>query len=308
MSCSCTPFARPGNIATVDDPVSWLLSSSTGIALAGLWGALWGSFLNVCIARVPRGLSVVRPGSHCFACQAPVRAFDNIPILSYLLLRGRCRACGAQFSVRYALIELLTALLSAAIFWNFVIADPDGAVAVRLARFSLYFAFTATLIVLSFIDLDTKLLPDVITLPAILIFFLGGFGAHDVPWSERAIGIAAGYLFVRIIADGYYYLLKREGMGLGDGKLLAVIGAVLGWRSLPIVLVVGSLLGTLISLPVLLAARWRGGDSGDARGSGENESLHRIQVPFGPFLAMGALVYLFAGHAIYGLLLGGAGD
>jgi leader peptidase (prepilin peptidase)/N-methyltransferase len=282
----------------VDELLAWL-SSPGAVALAAVWGAIWGSFLNVCIARVPRGLSVVRPGSHCFACRAPVRAIDNIPILSYWLLRGRCRACGTRFSVRYPLVELLTALLAAAIFWKFVAGDPDGALAVRLARFSLYFAFTATLIVLSFIDLDTKLLPDVITLPAIPIFFLAAFGAHDVPWGERAIGVVAGYLFIRIIADAYYYLLKREGMGLGDGKLLALVGAALGWKSLPITLFAGSLLGTAISLPVLLVARRRGHEA-----DGETK-LARVQVPFGPFLAMGALVYLFAGRAIVGLLLGG---
>jgi len=287
----------------VDELLAWL-SSPGAVALAGLWGAIWGSFLNVCIARVPRGLSVVRPGSHCFACQAPVRAMDNLPILSYWLLRGRCRACGARFSMRYPLVELLTALLAAAIFWKFVAGDPDGALAVRLARFSLYFAFTAILIVLSFIDLDTKLLPDVITLPAIPIFFLAAFGAHDVPWSERAIGVAAGYLFIRIIADAYYYLLKREGMGLGDGKLLALVGAVLGWKSLPITLFAGSLLGTAISLPVLLAARRRAPSAHPAP-DGEM-TLARVQVPFGPFLAMGALIYLFAGRAILGLLLGGS--
>ncbi|HET6150109.1 MAG TPA: prepilin peptidase [Polyangia bacterium] len=282
----------------MDELLAWL-SSPGAVALAAVWGAIWGSFLNVCIARVPRGLSVVRPGSHCFACRAPVRAIDNIPILSYWLLRGRCRACGTRFSVRYPLVELLTALLAAAIFWKFVAGDPDGALAVRLARFSLYFAFTATLIVLSFIDLDTKLLPDVITLPAIPIFFLAAFGAHDVPWGERAIGVVAGYLFIRIIADAYYYLLKREGMGLGDGKLLALVGAALGWKSLPITLFAGSLLGTAISLPVLLVARRRGHEA-----DGETK-LARVQVPFGPFLAMGALVYLFAGRAIVGLLLGG---
>jgi leader peptidase (prepilin peptidase) / N-methyltransferase len=313
----------------VDESVA-LLASPGAVALAGLWGAIWGSFLNVCIARVPRGLSVVRPGSHCLACGAPVRAVDNVPVLSYFLLRGRCRACGVRFSPRYVLVELLTALLSAAIFWKFVVAAPDAtALAVRLARFSLYLAFTGTLIVLAFIDLDTKLLPDIITLPAIPIFFLSAFGAHDVPWTERAIGVAAGYLFIRIIADAYYYLLKREGMGLGDGKLLALIGAALGWKSLPIVIFAGSLLGTLISIPVLVAARRRAGagppatpatpdtdvnadaDSDanadvDVDASGD-ASLARVQVPFGPFLAMGALIYLFAGSAIWDLFLGAGG-
>ena len=288
----------------VDDPLAFL-ASPAAVVLAGLWGAIWGSFFNVCIARVPRGLSVVRPGSHCMACGKPVRAVDNIPILSYFLLRGRCRSCGARFSIRYALVEVLTALLAAAIFWKFVAADPGAAVAVRLARFSLYFAFAGVLIVLAFIDLDTKLLPDVITLPAIPIFFLSAFGAHDVPWLERAIGVAAGYLFVRIIADFYYYVLKREGMGLGDGKLLAVVGAVLGWKALPIVIFSGSFLGALISIPIVVAARRRA--PADAAEDAE-PSLARVQVPFGPFLAMGALIDLFAGPAILRVLLGGFSD
>ena len=295
----------------MDDPLAFL-ASPIAVVLAGLWGAIWGSFFNVCIARVPKGLSVVRPGSHCMACGTAVRPADNIPILSYFLLRGRCRSCGVRFSIRYALVELLTALLAAAIFWKFVAADPGGAVAVRLARFSLYFAFAGALIVLAFIDLDTKLLPDVITLPAIPIFFLSAFGAHDVPWLERAIGVAAGYLFVRIIADFYYYVLKREGMGLGDGKLLAMVGAVLGWKALPIVIFSGSFLGALISIPLVVAARRRGTatattkDASDAEA--EERSLARVQVPFGPFLVMGALIDLFAGPAILRALLGGFSD
>jgi leader peptidase (prepilin peptidase)/N-methyltransferase len=296
----------------VDDPLAFL-TSPIAILLAGLWGAIWGSFFNVCIARVPQGLSVVRPGSHCMACGTPVRPVDNIPILSYFLLRGRCRSCGAHFSIRYALVELLTALLAAAIFWKFVAADPGGAAAVRLARFSLYFAFAGVLIVLAFIDLDNKLLPDVITLPANHIYFLTAFGSHDVPWLERAIGAAAGYLFVRLIADFYYYVLKREGMGLGDGKLLAVVGAVLGWKALPIVIFAGSFLGALISIPLVVAARRRGTGTvtptatptEDGDPDAEAPSLARVQVPFGPFLALGALIDLFAGPAILRALLGG---
>ena len=164
--------------------------------------------------------------------------------------------------------------------------------AVRLARFSLYFAFAGALIVLAFIDLDTKLLPDVITLPAIPIFFLSAFGAHDVPWLERAIGVAAGYLFVRLIADFYYYVLKREGMGLGDGKLLAVVGAVLGWKALPIVIFSGSFLGALISIPLVVAARRRAPAAATPTASRRSRAC---RCPFGPFLALGALIDLFAG-------------
>src|SRR5450432_3784840 len=239
------------------------LSSPLATALAGVFGALWGSFFNVCIDRVPRGESVVRPASRCESCGTPVRAADNIPILSYLLLRGRCRTCRAPFSARHPVVELC-----------------------------------AVLLVLSFIDLATQLLPDVITLPAFPILFLAGFGAHGPSWLERLIGAAAGYLFFRIIADFYYYVLKREGLGLGDGKLLAVIGAVLGWRSLPFVVFVGAFGGALISLPIALWTRRRG----DATTA--HEPLRRLQVPFGPFLALAALAYLFVGQALLQRWLG----
>ncbi|HEX3694247.1 MAG TPA: prepilin peptidase [Polyangia bacterium] len=280
------------------DGAAEFLLSPVAIALAGLLGAVWGSFFNVCIARVPLGQSVVRPASRCMSCGTAVRPVDNIPIVSYLLLRGRCRSCGTGFSPRYALVEALMGGLSALLFWKAVTLDVDGAVAIRLARFALYFAFCGTLVVLSFIDLDTKLLPDVITLPAIPIFFLAAFGAHEVGWRDRAIGALAGYLFVRLIADAYFYILKREGMGLGDGKLLAMMGAALGWKALPFIIFGGSFLGAAISIPLLLVARRRqktapGGTQADA-----DDSLARMQVPFGPFLSLAAILYLFVGQSV----------
>jgi leader peptidase (prepilin peptidase)/N-methyltransferase len=285
-----------------------LLSSPFAVIAAGLFGAIWGSFLNVCIARVPEGLSVVRPGSRCASCGAPVSARDNIPVLSYFLLRGRCRACGAPFSARYPLVELLAGLLAAALWWKLVAADPGEVVAIRLARFALYFAFAGVLIVLAFIDLATRRLPDVITLPAVPVLFLAAFGAHDVPWLERLIGAAAGYLVFRLIADGYYHYHrgKREGLGLGDGKLLALIGSVLGWRALPFVVFVGSVVGIAVMLPVAIAARRREAENeaeGEDDGDLEAPSLRQVQIPFGPFLAAAALIYLFAGEALYRRLL-----
>ena len=264
---------------------------------AGLFGAVWGSFFNVAIVRVPRGESIVRPGSRCPHCAAPVRAADNIPILSYLLLRGRCRSCRAPISARYPLVEALAGLLAAALWWKFVAADPGQAAGVRLARFTCYFAFGGVLLVLSFIDLATKLLPDVITLPAIPILYLSALGAHGPGWQERLIGAAAGYLFFRLIADFYYYVLKREGLGLGDGKLLAVIGAVLGWRALPFVVFVGAIVGALVSLPIAVWHRRRQPDM-------DTEPLRRVQIPFGPFLALAAVVYLFGGPELLQLWLG----
>jgi leader peptidase (prepilin peptidase) / N-methyltransferase len=279
------------------------------LAAAG-FGALWGSFLNVCIVRVPAGLSVVRPASHCFACGARVWARDNIPILSYFLLRGRCRHCGAKFSPRYALVEALMAAFSALIFWTFVVGSPGEPLGVRVAHFATFFAFTAVLLVLAFIDLDTKRLPDVITLPAIAVFFLAGFSLHDVVWWERAIGAAAGYLLVRLIADGYYYLTGREGLGLGDGKLLAVMGALLGWRAIPAIVFLASMVGILVSVPVLLLRRRQVAAEPAVPPAGEAPtsvappvSLRRTEVPFGPFLAASALVYLFFGKPAWALLL-----
>jgi leader peptidase (prepilin peptidase)/N-methyltransferase len=306
----------------VDEAELWLAWASSPVAfvVAGVFGALWGSFFNVCIARVPAGLSVVRPGSHCFACQAPVRAFDNIPIVSYFVLRGRCRACGVKFSPRYALVEALMAALSVLLWWSLVASGP-GSLAVRLGRFALGFMFTGVLLVLSFIDLDTKRLPDIITLPSIPIFFLAGF-AGDVPWLDRLIGGAAGYLVVRIIADGYYYATGREGLGLGDGKLLAVIGVVLGWRALPFVVFAAATIGIFVSVPLLLITRRREGATpgaappatGEAAAPAEGEaaepeeaeapSLRRTEVPFGPFLALSGLVYLLAGRDIWAWFTG----
>jgi leader peptidase (prepilin peptidase) / N-methyltransferase len=283
----------------MSESAAWLLSTPLAVGVAAIFGAIWGSFFNVCIARVPMRQSVVRPGSRCGACGAPVRAWDNVPIFSYFWLGGRCRACAAPFSARYPLVEALSAALAAVLWWQFVAADTHGVVAIRLARFALYFAFSGVLVVLSFIDLATLLLPDVITQPAIAVFFLAAFGAHHASWRDRLIGGVAGYLFVRLIADFYYYVLKREGLGLGDGKLLALVGVVFGWKALPLVVFAGAMLGSVITIPILLVTRRR-------RGSGASgESLRDVQVPFGPFLALGALVYLFTGRALLEVM-GGA--
>jgi leader peptidase (prepilin peptidase)/N-methyltransferase len=274
-----------------------LLGAPAAIVVAAVFGALWGSFFNVVIARVPLGQSVVRPGSHCFSCGKPVRPWDNVPILSYFVLRGRCRSCGARFSPRYLLIEVLAAAISALVYWQFAALAADLPAAVRLGRFAVYFAFAGVLLVLAVIDLDTKRLPDIITLPSIPVFFIAGFAAHDVGWLERAIGAAGGYLAVRLIADAYYYLMRREGLGLGDGKLLAVIGAVMGWRALPFVIFMASFIGIVVSVPLLIWARRKRADSA-ARSEPEGPGVRHTEVPFGPFLSLSALIYLFLGTSI----------
>jgi leader peptidase (prepilin peptidase)/N-methyltransferase len=274
-------------------------------AVAGLFGALWGSFFNVCIARVPLGQSVVSPGSHCFSCNAPVRAFDNVPILSYLLLRGRCRSCGARFSPRYALVEALCAGLSVLLWWRFGAVADGAALGLHVARYAYGFAFTGVLVVLSFIDLDTKRLPDVITLPSVLIFFLAGLGTGGVAWLDRLIGAAAGYGVIWVVSTVYYYSTGREGLGLGDAKLLAVIGAALGWRALPMVIFGASFVGILVSVPLLLLkqrAERRAAPQADrpeGESAGDIPAIRRAEVPFGPFLALAALVYLFAGDQLW---------
>jgi leader peptidase (prepilin peptidase)/N-methyltransferase len=280
------------------DEIAVLLSSPIMTAVAAAFGAVWGSFFNVCIDRIPAGLSIVRPGSRCGSCGAPIRAADNIPIVSYFLLRGRCRACKQPFSARHPLVEALAALIAAMLWMTFVSGDLAQVPAVRIARFVVYIAFAGALLVLSFIDLATMRLPDVITLPAIPVFFLSGFALHHAPWLERLIGAAAGYLFLRIIADFYYYVLKREGLGLGDAKLLALIGALLGWRSLLFVLTVGGFAGALISLPIVLWTRRHRPETA------ADEPLRYAQVPFGPFLAGAALLYVFVGPRLFALMAG----
>ena len=259
-----------------------------GLGMAALWGLLWGSFGNVCIYRVPLELSVVRPASHCPHCQKEVAWFDNVPVLSFLLLRGRCRQCGAKISWRYPLFELLAALLAVMIYGRFVLAEP-AAPALMLARFLVYFFFAGMLAVLSVIDWEHQLLPDRITYPAIPLLFVAGRALGQVGWVDAAIGLAAGYVLLRAVSDGYYYLTGREGLGYGDAKLLAAVGALLGWRALPATLLIGSCLGSLVSIPFLLWQRRQ-------HPEGEAPSLAKTAVPFGPFLAVGALIYLVCLH------------
>jgi len=272
------------------DEIAPVLSSPALTVMAALFGAAWGSFFDVCISRIPAGESIVRPRSRCASCGTPIRPTDNIPIVSYLLLRGRCRVCKQPYGARTLLVEALSAAIAAALWLTFVAGDPGEALAIRVARFAVYFAFAGVLIVLSFIDLATLRLPDVITLPAIPIFFASGFATHHVPWLHRLIGAAAGYLVLRLIADFYWYVLKREGLGLGDAKLLALIGALLGWRSLLFVLLVGPFAGVLIGGPLLLLSRRRRPPA-----TAPEEPLRHAPIPFGPFLAAAAVVYVFLG-------------
>ncbi|MDO8722968.1 MAG: prepilin peptidase, partial [Syntrophales bacterium] len=190
--------------------------------IIALLGAAIGSFLNVCIRRVPAGESLVFPSSHCPKCNYSIRFYDNIPIISFLLLRGRCRNCREGISLQYPLVELLTAIMALLLFWKFGLT----------LKFLFSFLFACVLIIITFIDLEHQIIPDVLTLPGIPVFFLAAVFAMGVSPLEAVLGVLIGGGILYAIAFGYELITKREGMGGGDIKLLAMLGAFFGWKSL----------------------------------------------------------------------------
>ncbi len=277
------------------------LTGWMGHVFAAVLGALFGSFANVCIVRWPPtddhpdGRSVVKPGSHCPRCGAAIRWYDNVPVLSYFALRGRCRACRAEFSGRYAFVEAATAMLFVAVYHlEVVLLYPGDLLPLRLARFAIAAAFVFVLIVISFIDLDTKLILNRITYPAIPIFYGLGLVLPERAWYHGLVGAAVGYGLIRLVADGYYLLTRRRGLGYGDGKLLAVVGAYLGWQAVVASLFLGSMLGSVIGGAVLVWSR----RAGPAPEGDDAPKLRHVEIPFGPFLSLGALEYLFFGDTV----------
>jgi len=239
-------------------------------------GAAIGSFLNVLIYRIPEGQSIIFPSSRCPRCTHSIRFYDNIPIISYLILKGRCRDCHEKISLRYPLVETITALLSMFLFWKFGLST----------KYLFSFIFTCALIVITFIDLDHQIIPDVITLPGIPVFFLIAIFFMGIPVLEALLGILIGGGCLFAIAFIYELITKREGMGGGDIKLLALLGAFLGWKSLFFILFVSSLLGAVVGVSVMIA---RGKDM-------------KYAVPFGPFLSIAAVAYLFVGIDVMNFL------
>ena len=244
-----------------------------------IFGAAIGSFLNVCIFRLPAKKSIVKPRSQCPYCQHPIRNGDNIPLISFILMRGKCRDCGGKISWRYPLVELITAGLALLLFLKFGLT----------IKFLIFFIFTAVLIVITFIDLDHQIIPDIITLPGIPIFFLLAIFVVKIPWLEALIGLLIGGGVLFAIAFVYEFLTKREGMGGGDIKLLAMIGGFLGWKSLIFVLLFSSFSGAVVGLTAMII---KGQDM-------------KYAVPFGPFLSAAAVAYLFLGDAFTRLLVMG---
>jgi leader peptidase (prepilin peptidase) / N-methyltransferase len=244
------------------------VSTAAAAVLAGVLGALIGSFLNVVIHRLPLGESLAHPPSHCPNCGAPVKPYDNVPVVSWLLLRGRCRSCRAPISVRYPLVEALTAVLAALIPIRYG-ADSDV---------WLGFAFLLVLIPVTFIDLDHRIIPNKITLPGAIaaIVLVAVFQSDDLV--EHLIAGVAAFMFLFIAALAY-----PAGMGMGDVKLAGVMGLFLG-RSVGPAMLAGLLAGTVVGIAVI--AR---------KGAKEGR---KTAIPFGPFLAFGGLVGLFAGDEI----------
>lgn len=249
--------------------------------IAFVFGAIIGSFLNVCIARIPNDESVIHPGSRCPKCKAPIPFYCNIPLISYLFLVGRCRVCAERISPRYLFVEFLTGLFAVALFYRFGIGF----------EFFVLFLLTAALIVISFIDLDVRIVPDVISLPGIVLgllcavigyFFFGAESSVIPSPASSLIGIATGGGFLLATAWVYEKLTGVEGMGGGDIKLLAMIGAFLGWPAVPLTLFVASLIGSVVGLACMVVT-----------GAGR-----RLAVPFAPFLCSGALVSIFFSDAI----------
>lgn len=235
-------------------------------------GAVVGSFLNVCIYRLPAGESVVSPPSRCPSCGTRIRPWDNVPILSWLILRGRCRSCRAKISARYPLVELINGLLTLALFLKF---GPT-------LTFAVLFIFCSALVAITFIDLDHQIIPDVISLPGIALGFAASFFLPWLGWLNSLIGIVAGGGSLLLVAWLYERLTGKEGMGGGDIKLLAMMGAFLGWRAVPFIIFASSLVGSVIGLTVMMLQKK---DS-------------KLAIPFGPFLALGAVLYIFFGKAI----------
>lgn len=246
-----------------------------------VFGMVVGSFLNVCICRMPKDESVVFPPSHCPQCQYQIRWYDNIPVISYLLLRGKCRGCATHISFQYPLVELLNGVLSLLLFLRF---GPTIA-------FAVLFIFCSALVVITFIDLEHQIIPDEISLSGIVIGFVLSFFIPGHTWLNSLLGIVLGGGSLLLVAYLYQFLTGKDGMGGGDIKLLAMMGAFLGWKAIPFIIFASSLVGSVIGITIMTMQKK---DS-------------KLAIPFGPYLAFGAVLYIFYGKPLIRWYLGLSG-
>lgn len=240
--------------------------------IALVLGMVVGSFLNVCICRMPKDESIVSPPSHCPQCSYQIKWYDNIPLLSYLLLRGKCRGCSAHISLQYPLVESLNGILTLFLFLRFGLTPV----------FAAFFLFCSALVVITFIDIEHQIIPDEISLPGIVIGFLFSFFLKGHSWVNSLVGILAGGGSLLLVAYCYQLLTGKEGMGGGDIKLLAMMGAFLGWKAVPFIIFSSSLIGSIVGVSMMLLQKK---DS-------------KLAIPFGPYLAIGALLYIFYGQPL----------
>jgi leader peptidase (prepilin peptidase)/N-methyltransferase len=236
------------------------------------FGAIMGSFLNVCIFRLPKEESIIAPGSHCPYCKTPIKFYDNIPLVSYLLLKGKCRQCRGSISLQYPLVEGITALSSLLLIMKF---GPS-------LSYFIYFVFVAALIVITVIDLYHQIIPDVISLPGIGAGLLVSLIIPQITFLNSLLGILLGGGSLFLVATLYQWLFKREGMGGGDVKLLAMIGAFLGWKAIILTILLSSLIGSITGIIIMVS---KGKD-------------FKYAIPFGPFLSLGAVIALFYGPSL----------
>jgi leader peptidase (prepilin peptidase)/N-methyltransferase len=285
---------------------SWLpeliVRGPLGWIAATFWGLAWGSFFNVLIVRVPERESLWKPGSHCRSCKAPISWYDNIPVISYLVLRGRCRACKARVSPRYLLVEVTVAALVLLVYCLFVVSAAATPIGLRLARFVVVSLFVGFLVAFTFIDVSTRRVPDIITGPAIPVCMGFSLLMGHPRWWDGLVGGVGGYLLVGLVTEGYRLITGRDGMGWGDAKLLAMIGGLMGWQVLLPVLFLSALQGTVIGIPLLCVVRARrprsATDAQDRGDENEHVPLRHAALPFAPFLSLATLEVLLIGDRL----------
>lgn len=251
-----------------------------------IFGLLVGSFLNVCIYRIPAGKSIVSPGSHCYACGQELKALDLIPVLSWIFLGGRCRYCKVKISLRYAVVELLTAVLFTAV-WHLYSFSPIA--------MGLFFVLIGVLVTVTFTDIDGMIIPNQVVIFG-LVFGVGtlalvAFGVY-IPtysyWWEGVLGALAGSLPLVSIGLLGKLIYKKDAMGGGDVKLMFVVGLFLGWQLTLLSLFIGSICGGVIATIILISKRRKHG----------SESVKAMEFPFGPFLVVGSIISLLVGYDI----------
>jgi leader peptidase (prepilin peptidase)/N-methyltransferase len=243
-------------------------------AFAVLFGLIWGSFLNVVIHRLPAGQSLVSPRSRCPSCGKPVAGYDNIPVLSYVVLGGRCRSCRAGISLRYPAIEAAIGAASLLAFLRHGVS----------LEYAFELAFVAAMVALIFIDFDHQILPNSITLPGALIGLALAAPRPGITFRDALLGaiLGAGMLF--LVAEVYLRLRKVEGLGMGDVKMMGMVGAFVGWKGVLLTLFLGSLSGTLVGIVVMASSK----------------ADLRTKLPFGTFLGMGAIATVYFGERLIG--------